>query len=110
MSRLFFSDKKSHGSQVGLSLGSKNFSVQTAGESKESGCQTSQTQTAIECEENLGTTATATDPVEKSLKVSKRKNQDLIFLSCNIQVQVRTKTPTGIQIETMDIDKLFENV
>ena len=27
-----------------------------------------------------------------------------------LQVQVRTKTPTGIQIETMDIDKLFENV
>ena len=68
----FCSDKKSHGNQVGLSLGSKNFSVQTEGESKESGCQTSQTQTSIECEESPGTTATATDPVARSLKVSKR--------------------------------------
>ena len=110
----FCSDKKSHGNQVGLSLGSKNFSAQTEGESKESGCQTSQTQTSIECEESPGATATATDPVAKSLKVSKITKTsflktDMLF-SCNIQVQVRTKTPSGIQIETMDIDKLFENV
>ena len=78
----------SHGNQVGPSLGSRNFSVQTAGESKESGCQT---QTSAECDDPA-TIATSMEPEAKSLKV-----------------QVRTKTPTGIQIETMDIDKLFEN-
>ena len=64
------SDKVSHGNQVGLSLGSRNFSVQTAGESKESGCQTSQTQTSAECDDSPASIATSMEPEAKSLKVS----------------------------------------
>lgn len=93
-------------------MGSRNFSVQTAGESKESGCQTSQTQTSAECDDPA-TIATSMEPEAKSLKVSIATSIFItyhLYLMNILQVQVRTKTPTGIQIETMDIDKLFENV
>ena len=69
------SDKTSHGNQVGLSLGSRNLSVQTVGESKESGCQTCETQTTAECE-SPATTATATDHLAKSLKVSNNRTRE----------------------------------
>ena len=52
----------------------------------------------------------ATEPPASSLQVSSEREMGYHdhVVKRNIQVQVRTKTPTGIQIETMDLDKLFE--
>ena len=31
-----------------------------------------------------------------------------IVTPVHVQVQVRTRTPTGVQLDTMDLDKLFD--
>ena len=66
----------------------------------ESGCQT------------MSEVSTCTDKeqlTEPGIKVANILSLSSIIHPPFYQVQLRTVTPTGIQLETMDLDKLFEN-